>query len=113
MGYFQVRYDSRVVIYEHKMCIRLATDHCFCHFEKCLPVLFKGQLQRNIFLGKKYFAQCPSVVIIDIWRFFLITLVIIAPGLLFIFRLYENTFHQFKCQQNFQLVCSGWLWLSW
>ena len=26
MGYFQVRYDSRVVIYEHKMFIRLATD---------------------------------------------------------------------------------------
>ena len=25
MGYFQVRYDSRVVIYEHKMFIRLAT----------------------------------------------------------------------------------------
>ena len=25
MGYFQVRYDSTVVIYEHKMCIRLAT----------------------------------------------------------------------------------------
>ena len=26
MGYFQVRYDSRVVIYERKMFIRLATD---------------------------------------------------------------------------------------
>ena len=26
MGYFQVRYASRVVIYEHKMFIRLATD---------------------------------------------------------------------------------------
>ena len=25
MGYFQVRYDSRVVIYERKMFIRLAT----------------------------------------------------------------------------------------
>ena len=25
MGYFQVRYDSRVVIYEHKMFLRLAT----------------------------------------------------------------------------------------
>ena len=25
MGYFPVRYDSRVVIYEHKMFIRLAT----------------------------------------------------------------------------------------
>ena len=25
MEYFQVRYDSRVVIYEHKMFIRLAT----------------------------------------------------------------------------------------
>ena len=26
MGYFPVRYDSRVVIYERKMFIRLATD---------------------------------------------------------------------------------------
>ena len=26
MGYFQVRCDSRVVIYEHKLFIRLATD---------------------------------------------------------------------------------------
>ena len=25
MGYFQVRYDSRVIIYEHKLFIRLAT----------------------------------------------------------------------------------------
>ena len=25
MGYFSVKYDSRVVIYEHKMFIRLAT----------------------------------------------------------------------------------------
>ena len=25
MGYFPVRYDSRVVIYKHKMFIRLAT----------------------------------------------------------------------------------------
>ena len=27
MGYFPVRYDSRVVIYESKMFIRLATGH--------------------------------------------------------------------------------------
>ena len=25
MGYFPIRYDSRVVIYDHKMFIRLAT----------------------------------------------------------------------------------------
>ena len=34
MGYFQVRYDPRVVIYKCKMFIRLATDfdinlHCY------------------------------------------------------------------------------------
>ena len=29
MGYFQVRYDSRVVIYERKMFIRLATGLMF------------------------------------------------------------------------------------
>ena len=28
MGYFPVRYDSRVVIYERKMLIRLATESC-------------------------------------------------------------------------------------
>ena len=27
MGYFSVRYDSRVVIYKHKMFIRLATEN--------------------------------------------------------------------------------------
>ena len=27
MGYFPVRYDSRVIIYERKMFIRLATGH--------------------------------------------------------------------------------------
>ena len=29
MGYFPVRYDSRVVIYDRKMFIRLATDRGF------------------------------------------------------------------------------------
>ena len=29
MGYFQVRYDSRVIIYEHRAFIRLATGHIF------------------------------------------------------------------------------------
>ena len=27
MGYFPVRYDSRVVIYDHRGFIRLATEH--------------------------------------------------------------------------------------
>ena len=30
MGYFPVRYNSRVVIYEHKMFIRLATEGYIC-----------------------------------------------------------------------------------
>ena len=30
MGYFQVRYDSRVIIYNRRGFIRLATDHHFC-----------------------------------------------------------------------------------
>ena len=40
MGYFPVRYDSRVVIYEHKMFIRLATGanltylSCFTYSRK-------------------------------------------------------------------------------
>ena len=32
MGYFQVRYDSRVIIYKRKMFIRLATDLLFDSF---------------------------------------------------------------------------------
>ena len=31
MGYFPVRYDSRVVIYERKMFIRLATEVNLIH----------------------------------------------------------------------------------
>ena len=31
MWYFQVRYDSRVVIYDHRGFIRLATGHTFRH----------------------------------------------------------------------------------
>ena len=34
MGYFQVRYDSRVVIYERKMFIRLATGKIFTYYYK-------------------------------------------------------------------------------
>ena len=30
MGYFPVRYNSRVVIYERKIFIRLATESCGC-----------------------------------------------------------------------------------
>ena len=33
MGYFPVRYDSRVVIYERKMFIRLATGLQICPFD--------------------------------------------------------------------------------
>ena len=38
MGYFPVRYDSRVVIYEHKIFIRLAADNVtfFAHITVCL-----------------------------------------------------------------------------
>ena len=48
MGYFPVRYESRVVIYEHKMFIRLATALCFEFFndeeyidevDNCIPML--------------------------------------------------------------------------
>ena len=39
MGYFQVRYDSRVVIYERKMFIRLATDLAkFYHFGEIFKI---------------------------------------------------------------------------
>ena len=34
MGYFPVRYDSRVVIYEHKMFIRLATGFSNTNYVK-------------------------------------------------------------------------------
>ena len=42
MGYFPVRYDSRVIIYERKMFIRLATD-LFLYAEKCV-----SRLERNV-----------------------------------------------------------------
>ena len=35
MGYFPVRYDSSVVIYECKMFIRLATDHTITTTATC------------------------------------------------------------------------------
>ena len=34
MGYFSVRFDSRVVIYEHKMFIRLATGRKLAALKK-------------------------------------------------------------------------------
>ena len=37
MGYFPVRYDSRVVIYERKMFIRLATG-LLCGFRRRLMI---------------------------------------------------------------------------
>ena len=36
MGYFQVRYDSRVVNYEHKLFIRLATGLVVMDEDSCL-----------------------------------------------------------------------------
>ena len=36
MGYFPVRYDARVVIYEHKMCIRLATGYFLLQLSDCM-----------------------------------------------------------------------------
>ena len=43
MGYFPVRYNSRVVIYKHKMFIRLATGFDF--FKWANPGLFFVYLQ--------------------------------------------------------------------
>ena len=45
MGYFQVRYDSRVVIYDHKLFIRLTTD--------------RNRLRPNV---KEKWRDCKSVV---------------------------------------------------
>ena len=52
MGYFQVRYDSRVVIYEHKMFIRLDTDQSasFNHSKvvlKIVDLITLGRIQLN------------------------------------------------------------------
>ena len=46
-GYFPVRYDSRVVIYDHKMFIRLAT-------EVCLTKLMQCQLLKFLFFTKRF-----------------------------------------------------------
>ena len=47
MGYFPVRYDSRVVIYERKMFIRLATDF---KVNKILMTTILQNLFRIIFI---------------------------------------------------------------
>ena len=36
MGYFPVRYNSRVVIYEHKMFIRFATGYFLLQLLDCM-----------------------------------------------------------------------------
>ena len=50
MGYFPVRYDFRVVIYERKMSIRLSTDDIFLN-ERAI----QWKLDPNLGL-KKYFS---------------------------------------------------------
>ena len=68
MGYFPVRYDSRVVIYERKLFIRLATGNCFemvaGHKRQCsrpgalrLPLSCK-RLSR--FASVKFSVQCKK-----------------------------------------------------
>ena len=42
MGYFPVRYDSRVVIYERKMIIRLATGLLSTHCLDCKILTYVG-----------------------------------------------------------------------
>ena len=54
MVYFPVRYDSRVVIYERKMFIRLATDWAkFLNFGKILKVF--GYFWRVFLYLAKYY----------------------------------------------------------
>ena len=50
MGYFQVRYDSRVVIYERKMVIRLATAKLFLY--SCLQISDLG-IKSLLSVGRK------------------------------------------------------------
>ena len=45
MGYFPVRYDSRVEIYDRKMFIRLATDLYFKMLNVCESHLKLSRLQ--------------------------------------------------------------------
>ena len=50
MGYFQVRYDSRVVHYDHRSFIRLATDW----------VTFQTSWQRTLTVGVSITVQLVS-----------------------------------------------------
>ena len=56
MGYFPIRYDSRVIIYKRKMLIRLATDWAFfdsfCRliFLKSSPNYDFGDILKTTFL---------------------------------------------------------------
>ena len=87
MGYFQVRYDSRVVIYDHKMFIRLATAllslllllllrQAIFYLNKLMKrfvdlislresnqsKLANGDLKSNIFVGRPLSINFPSHV---------------------------------------------------
>ena len=59
MGYFPVRYDSRVVIYERKMFIRLAT-YWAINFLTKLAQLF-GSFLKNIFVKQKLLLLSPLI----------------------------------------------------
>ena len=64
MGYFKVRYDSKVVIYDHRAFIRLATRL----FEKNVPTpasfsfILSFQTHITNFTTNKYVKTCPSSI---------------------------------------------------
>ena len=69
MGYFPVRYDARVVIYERKLFIRLATGHTErglqIHIRGILSTFFKKAIMQ--FYG--YFQSLCKLSYIPIMKF--------------------------------------------
>ena len=53
MGYFPVRYDSRVVIYKRKVYIRLATDSPKVSFQTLPPFKSESIFQKALFSKNK------------------------------------------------------------
>ena len=68
MGYFQVRYDSRVVNYERRGFIRLATDLAeFHHFDQYLKI-FVNIFKFYLVLGQSF--QLTMLQFVFFWANF-------------------------------------------
>ena len=70
MGYFPVRYDSRVVNYERRGFIRLDTDVCCFHCCSCLlPLMMMEAKLFQPFAAVVVVAGVTSKTVFDVFLF--------------------------------------------